>query len=168
MASQPTLKTRITRLERKHDILVQVLRQHIGLVKRELVALHNAAESANGKEKNRTQKIRDILTRFKERLDELEAIVTNRKEEKVKRWEWSIAIFPLIEHAFDEEELISLCFDLDVNYDDLIGETHSNKSRSLITYFERRKSLDQLLDYCRKLRPNYDWPELPQTKELVL
>ena len=43
------------------------------------------------------------------------------------------------------DELRTLCFDLDVNYDDLGGEALSGKARELILRVYRERNLDKLL-----------------------
>ncbi len=64
----------------------------------------------------------------------------------------------LIFDLFDEEELRSLCFDLDVNYDGLPGKGTEAKSRELILFMRRRQRLVDLLAACRQARPEVDWP----------
>jgi hypothetical protein len=54
---------------------------------------------------------------------------------------------------FSEDELMSLCFDLDVDFDDLKGATKTATVVSLIKFFERRDRLDALVDGVRRLRP---------------
>ncbi|MCB9444990.1 MAG: hypothetical protein H6669_12210 [Ardenticatenaceae bacterium] len=65
----------------------------------------------------------------------------------------------LIFDLFDEEELRSLCFDLDVNYDGLSGKGTEAKSRELILFMRRRQRLGELLTACRQARPEADWPD---------
>ena len=62
----------------------------------------------------------------------------------------------LTEH-FNEEELRDLCFQLDIDYDDLPGVGKAGKARELITYHERRGTLLKLVEKCRQLRPNVEW-----------
>jgi len=54
---------------------------------------------------------------------------------------------------FDGEELRTLCFDLDVAYDDLPAQGRGNKARELIAYLERRGRLEELLELLREERP---------------
>ncbi len=58
---------------------------------------------------------------------------------------------------FDKEELLTLCFDLGVDYDDLRGEGKTNKARALITHLERRGRLAELIKTCSRQRPNVVW-----------
>ena len=55
---------------------------------------------------------------------------------------------------FSESELRDLCFDFEVDYEVLSGEGKGGKSRELIAYFERRGRVAELIEVCRKLRPN--------------
>lgn len=48
---------------------------------------------------------------------------------------------------FNRDELITICADLNVNYDELSGEGLSAKARELIAYLNRRIALTSLLHY---------------------
>jgi tetratricopeptide (TPR) repeat protein len=54
---------------------------------------------------------------------------------------------------FDLEELRTLCFDLDVPYDDLRGEGRQAKARELILYLQRRGRLPHLVKAVVERRP---------------
>lgn len=58
----------------------------------------------------------------------------------------------LINH-FNLYELQDLCFDLDIQYDDLPGSTLSMKARELIQYMDRRGYLPNLVTAVKNLRP---------------
>jgi hypothetical protein len=62
--------------------------------------------------------------------------------------------------SYNLEELRTVCYDLGIDYEDLSGESKSNKVIALIEYMWRRGRLDALLDYCRRDRPLYAWPAL--------
>lgn len=62
-----------------------------------------------------------------------------------------------IKQYFDQKELKSLSFDLDILYEDLAGDTLEDKVRELINYCKRRKNLSQLIKKLHELRPNVDW-----------
>ncbi len=64
----------------------------------------------------------------------------------------------LIADSFNKSELRSLCFDLDINFENLQGETLEDKSRELITYCKRQGRLEDLISRCRELRPQKNWP----------
>ncbi len=63
--------------------------------------------------------------------------------------------------SFDKSELKNLCYDLNINHDELAGETLSDKAQSLITYCERRGRVPDLLTHCQQLRPNINWQHTP-------
>ncbi|MCP4428785.1 MAG: protein kinase [Chloroflexi bacterium] len=60
---------------------------------------------------------------------------------------------------FDKSELRNLCFDLNVNYENLSGDTLQNKAGALIRYCRRHGLLSELMAQCRKLRPHVAWPD---------
>jgi len=62
--------------------------------------------------------------------------------------------------SFNDDELHTLAFDLGVDYEALPGS--GKKARELIEYFQRRANLAELLAACRRLRPNFAWPSLPE------
>ncbi|WP_420628082.1 NACHT domain-containing protein [Candidatus Leptofilum sp.] len=62
-----------------------------------------------------------------------------------------------ISHAFSLDELRSLCFDLNIRYESLRGETIDDKALALVLYCERRSLTDQLLAICAEKRPSQTW-----------
>lgn len=65
----------------------------------------------------------------------------------------------LITH-FDEGELRALCFDLNVEYDDLPGEGRANRVVGLIRYLERRGRIPELVATGTRQRPDVPWETL--------
>ena len=59
-----------------------------------------------------------------------------------------------LEGAFDEEEIRTFCFDLDIDYDDLPAQGRINKMRELISRMEREGRLAELVKLARKKRPH--------------
>ena len=64
-----------------------------------------------------------------------------------------------ISAAFNEEELRTLCLDLEVDYEDLPTQGKAGKVRELVAYFDRIASMDELTGELRRLRPKAPWPE---------
>ena len=60
---------------------------------------------------------------------------------------------------FDEEEIRTLCFDLNIDYDDLPATGKANKIRELIKYLERRNRIQDLESAVRRQRPNIPWDD---------
>ena len=59
--------------------------------------------------------------------------------------------------CFTDEELHVLCFDMGIDYEDLGGQIKSAKAMALVTYCKYRGIVPQLVEACRKLRPNLSW-----------
>lgn len=64
------------------------------------------------------------------------------------------AVFHLLYTAFNETELRTLCFTLQIAYDDLPGPTHHDKARELLLAAERLGLFYRLVELCRRERPN--------------
>jgi hypothetical protein len=62
-----------------------------------------------------------------------------------------------IEATFDVEELKTLCFKLNINYDTLPAEGLAGKARELVAYCRRRGMVDVLILECYDARPNMFW-----------
>jgi hypothetical protein len=64
-----------------------------------------------------------------------------------------------LDRHFSEEELRTLCFELRVDYENLSAQGKAGKVRELILHLERVGRTDELIDRCRKLRPNISWED---------
>lgn len=64
----------------------------------------------------------------------------------------------LLESRFSDDELRALCFDLDVDYENLPGSTKAGKTIAIVGYFERVGRVDDLMESIRTVRPG----ELPR------
>jgi hypothetical protein len=62
-----------------------------------------------------------------------------------------------LEEAFNDGELKKLCFGLSVDYDNLSGQTKTERLISLTTRFERENRINDLIELCKKKRPNHRW-----------
>lgn len=58
-----------------------------------------------------------------------------------------------LSEAFDKTELKTLVFDLGVDWDEIKGETKTEKIIELVNYLKRRSILNKLLDLVRQERP---------------
>ncbi len=67
--------------------------------------------------------------------------------------------------AFNEEELKTLCFDLGVDYENVAGDTKAEKTREIISLFERKDRLKNLVLQCRRMRPEVDWPDVTDLEQ---
>lgn len=55
----------------------------------------------------------------------------------------------ILTHAFSLEELRNLCFDIGVDYDQLVGSEKGAKARSLVEYWQKRNDLGRLVEAIR-------------------
>jgi hypothetical protein len=62
-----------------------------------------------------------------------------------------------IEEHFNLDELANLVFELNINYENLPGETLQAKSRELVNYAQRHNILRRLVELCAALRSHVDW-----------
>lgn len=62
-----------------------------------------------------------------------------------------------ISNTFNIEEIETLCFDLNIDKDNIAGESKLSKSRELVSYCERLGKLQELKLRCKELRPSLDW-----------
>lgn len=60
-------------------------------------------------------------------------------------------------HYFSAEDLQTLCFGLNVDFDDLPGEGKRAKARELVMYMERRGRTADLISRAKKDRPHVSW-----------
>ena len=65
----------------------------------------------------------------------------------------------LLTDYFNETELRNLCFDLDVEYEDLSGPTKADKARELVSLLKRSDRIPELVKRCSELRPNVPWED---------
>jgi hypothetical protein len=70
-----------------------------------------------------------------------------------------------IAKSFNKSELSTLCLDLDIEYEDLSGDTLTDKSRELVLYCRRRGQLLALVEYCRQERPHIAWSQAISPQE---
>ncbi len=70
-----------------------------------------------------------------------------------------VELSKLIRQHYDLGEFKSLCFELEVAYDDLPGETLTNRVEALVEYLERRGRVPHLLPLLKQQRPSATWPD---------
>ena len=59
----------------------------------------------------------------------------------------------ILSNLFSEEDLRTLCFEMNVSYDHLPGSTQLGKARELIIYCDNRGMLKKLFDKVKSERP---------------
>jgi hypothetical protein len=78
---------------------------------------------------------------------------TNQNAEQLKQ------LRLILNEFFNSSELQNLCFDLGIDFDDLAGESKSDKARELIEYSLRYGFLAELVTACHERRPKAPWWE---------
>jgi len=74
----------------------------------------------------------------------------------------------LIVRHFNLSEIRSLCFQMNIKFDELGGElTLDAKTQELIDYMDRRLMLYELVETLRELRPKAHWPKIAEQTESV-
>ena len=58
---------------------------------------------------------------------------------------------------FNQSELRNLCFDLNINHEEIAGETLGDSARELVAYCRRHGMIDVLVHRCCELRPHAVW-----------
>ncbi len=72
----------------------------------------------------------------------------------------------MMERYFDLEEIRTLCFQLNVDYDSVRGEGKSARIRHLILDLARHGRLEQLVAMASMERPHVTWPPVPDDLDL--
>ncbi len=68
-----------------------------------------------------------------------------------------IKVFHEIDRLFSLQEIRRLCYELNVDYDNLQGETRTNKALYLVDYCKRHSLFEELWNKCRELHPTGNW-----------
>jgi photosystem II stability/assembly factor-like uncharacterized protein len=71
----------------------------------------------------------------------------------------------ILVQRFDEGELRTLCFELEINYEDLPGAGRANKARELVAYLDRRRRISDLIRTGKELRPDILWDDVVEICE---
>jgi hypothetical protein len=73
-------------------------------------------------------------------------------------------LFRVLVDRFSSDELQTLCFELDIDYENLGGTGKEGKARELLTALERRHRVYELPVAGKWLRPDVAWPEPPSAR----
>jgi signal transduction histidine kinase len=65
-----------------------------------------------------------------------------------------------INDHYNFSELKVLCYDLDIGYESLAGDTMPEKVVELIAYCKRNGRIQHLVDFCQHDKPHFIWPTL--------
>ena len=62
-----------------------------------------------------------------------------------------------LSESFNLSEIQDLCFDLNIDYENLHGQTKNEKSRAIIEFCEQNVMLHALIEWCEIKRPHTIW-----------
>jgi len=112
-------------------------------------------------------KAREIVAYLKRRervadlIEELHRVRSDNPLEGIKMVRSpspSVQSLPRILAArFDESELRTLCFELDIDYESLLGEGTADKARELVSDLGRKGCLNELIRLGKEVRPDILW-----------
>lgn len=81
--------------------------------------------------------------------------------EQIKQFENAKSVRTILmnnlNNLFDIADIKVLCFEMEIDYAQLPGETKREKVIGLIGYFENRDQVQNLWEKCKKARPNATW-----------
>lgn len=92
-----------------------------------------------------------------EYFSELNATINSFTSSKQEALLGVVTLRGMMEQYFDLEDVEGLAFDLQIDYENLRGETKSSKIRALIQECEQQGRLAQLVALCGQQRPSVDW-----------
>jgi hypothetical protein len=78
---------------------------------------------------------------------------------KKQRQNRASMVVKLMADCLDMNEVRDLCFDLQVDFENLLGERKIDKIKALVGLFYRQNLLDVLINWLTGIRPDVDWPK---------
>ena len=70
-----------------------------------------------------------------------------------------IQLLGILTQRFSEDELLTLCFELGVDYEELPASTKTGKARELIAHLDRHERIPDLIRIGKSQRPDVPWTE---------
>ncbi|MCL4264794.1 MAG: DUF4011 domain-containing protein [Anaerolineae bacterium] len=77
-----------------------------------------------------------------------------------------IKLISVFNQRFDLEDLREFCLYLDIDYENLPGDTKQRKARELALYFYRRENISRLIQVGKQHRLDIDWDGLYQDRPI--
>lgn len=80
-----------------------------------------------------------------------------------------LELYEMLKARLSESDLQEICFNLEIDFENLDGEVKNDKIRALILFLERRERLDELIDLLepRTMSVQVDLTVLTQSKMLI-
>jgi hypothetical protein len=90
----------------------------------------------------------------------MSATIPTSSEERAGAANYRAQLRALIIRHFDESEIESMCFDLQVDYERLPGQGKDKKVIELLEHMARSGRLVELVDLCERQRPGLGWGDI--------
>lgn len=103
---------------------------------------------------SRAIEIKNLKELIKKYETELEAFQENQLQ-------YFSDLLRILTERFNLSDLQTLCFYLDVDYENLSGASKIDKSRELLVYLKRYNQINALQTAVQKIRPDVKWPTPP-------
>lgn len=84
-------------------------------------------------------------------------IASSTPKPESKRRQWRRMMKRNLMDLFDLDELKSLSFDMDIDWDNLKGDIKELRIVEMVLYCERHGKKEELMTWCKKLRPHANW-----------
>ena len=68
-------------------------------------------------------------------------------------------LLKLLTQYFNTNELMDLCFTLNIDFDDLPGASKESQVRELLQHLSRRGRIGELVRLCAQQRPHVSWTD---------
>lgn len=98
-----------------------------------------------------------VIQRLDPKNSKLTALLIGERPSAEGSEQDALQLYRKMEPLFNESELQGICFDLNVDYENLSGENRLDKLREFVTYMQRRQHLPELITRCAELRPKEKW-----------
>ena len=98
-----------------------------------------------------------ILHKRVKSLEEVVAFLRSIIKPKTGELKTRATFHDQMAHVFNLDDVRQICFDLKVNYEDLPGDTLTDKCRELYLFMEKRGDVHRLVEICQRERPSANW-----------
>lgn len=120
------------------------------------------ADSAHNKE------LQEQLETALRRVTYLKApAVLGATEDTIPTQDYLKKLRQILVNRFNVSDLRDICFELEVEFEDLGGESKKDKARELLDYLKRRERILDLVRTGERLRPDIHWGQVFQADEKV-
>lgn len=137
MAGNNGLRSQIENLKYDRDLLLQELKTFLGMLKRRSI-------------NSRIKEIESKISQLQAQLSMWNQVPTSPDRSLVE-------LHQKLTTYFDNTEIRFLCFEMAIDYDEVIGESKTETIRRLILHIDRRQRIAEFIAICKQSRPTVEW-----------